>query len=52
MTLNFRKLLFPRLQPDQRPREMRTLRFGLLAALAIAGITAIVMIMLGKAKLR
>jgi len=52
MTLNFGKLLFPRLQPDQRRREMRTLRFALLAGLAIAGITAIVMIMLGKAKLR
>ena len=31
---------------------MRTLRFALLAGLAIAGITAIVMIMLGKVKLR
>ncbi|MGD0208778.1 MAG: hypothetical protein ABSC89_14355 [Verrucomicrobiota bacterium] len=52
MTLNFGKLLFPRLQPDQRRREMRTLRFALLGGLAIAGITPIVMIMLGKAKLR
>jgi hypothetical protein len=52
MTLNFGKLLFPRLQPDQRRREIRTLCFALLAGLATAGITAMVMIMLGKAKLR
>jgi hypothetical protein len=52
MTPNFGKLLFPHLQPDQRRREMRTLLFVLLAGLAIAGITVIVMIMLGKAKLR
>ena len=52
MTLNLGKLLFPRLHPDQRRREMRNLRFALLAGLAIAGITAMVMIMLGKAKLR
>jgi hypothetical protein len=52
MTLNFGKLLFPRLQPDQRRREMRAPRFALLAGLVIAGIIAMVMIMLGKVKLR
>ena len=52
MTLNFGKLLFPRLQPDQRRREMRILLFAVLTGLGIAGTTAIVMIMLGKAKLR
>jgi hypothetical protein len=52
MTLNWGKLLFPSLQPDQRRREMRTLLFALLTGLATAGIIAIVMIMLGKAKLR
>ena len=52
VTLNFGKLLFPRLQPDQRRREKRILLFALLTGLVIAGITAIVMIMLGKAKLR
>ena len=52
MTPDLGKLLFPRLQPDQRRREIRTRLFALLAGLAIAGITAIVMIMLGKAKLR
>jgi hypothetical protein len=52
MTPNFGKLLFTRLQPDQRRREMRTLLFALLTGLVTAGIAAIVMIMLGKAKLR
>jgi hypothetical protein len=52
MTPDLGKLLFPRLQPDQRRREIRTLLFALLAGLAIAGITAMVMIMLGKTKLR
>jgi hypothetical protein len=52
MTLNLGKLLFPRLQPDQRRREMRFLLAALLAGLVIAGILAMVMIMLGKAKLR
>jgi hypothetical protein len=51
MTLNFGKLLFPRLQPDQRRREMRNLRFALLVGLAIAGTVALVMFMLAKAKL-
>jgi hypothetical protein len=52
MTLNLGKLLFPRLQPDQRRREMRNLRFAWLTGLVIAGITAMVMIILGKAMLR
>ncbi|MGB8368670.1 MAG: hypothetical protein ACLPYZ_02605 [Limisphaerales bacterium] len=51
MTLNFGKLLFPRLQPDQRQREMRTLFFALLAGLAIAGTVALVMLMLARVKL-
>jgi hypothetical protein len=52
MTLNLGKLLFPRLQPDQRRREIRNLRFALLAGLAIAGTVALVMFILVKAKLR
>jgi hypothetical protein len=52
MTLNFGKLLFPRLQPDQRRREMRALLAALLTGLVIAGTTALGMIMVGMAKLR
>jgi hypothetical protein len=52
MTPNFGKLLFPRLQPDQRRREMRNLLFALLTGLAIAGVVAMVMIMLEKTNLR
>lgn len=51
MTLNLGKLLFPRLQPDQRRREMRVLLAALLTGLVIAGTTALVMIVVGKAKL-
>lgn len=52
MTLNFGKLLFPRLQPDQRRREMRFLLAALFTGLAIAGAIALVMFMLASAKLR
>ena len=51
MTPNFGKLLFPRLQPDQRRREMRVLLAALLAGLVIASTIALVMIVVGKAKL-
>ena len=51
MTPDFGKLLFPRLQPDQRRREMRTLLAALLAGLVIASITALVMILVVKGKL-
>lgn len=43
------KLLFPRLQRDQRLREMRILLAGLLIALVIAGITTLMMIKMGRA---
>jgi len=36
--------------PDQRRRKTRILTAPLLAGLVIAGVTAMVMIMLGKAK--
>jgi len=52
MTLNFGKLLFPRLQPDQRRREMRILLFALLAGLAIASAVALAMLLLARTKLR
>ena len=52
MTLNLGKLLFPRLQPDQRQREMRFLLAAWLAGSAIAGTVALVMLMLARAKLR
>jgi hypothetical protein len=51
MTPDFGKLLFPRLQPDQRRREMRVLLAALLTGLVIAGTTALVMIVVGKARL-
>ena len=45
------KLLFPRLQPDQRRREMHILFAALLAGLVIAGIISLVMILVVKGKL-
>jgi hypothetical protein len=51
MTLNFGKLLFPRLQRDQRRREMRFLFAALLAGMAIASTIALVMLMLARANL-
>jgi hypothetical protein len=52
MTPDLGKLFFPRLQPDQRRREMRILLAVLLTGLAVAGFTATVMIMSAEAKLR
>ena len=52
MTLNFGKLLFPRLQPDQRRRELRFLLAALLTGLVIAGTVALVMLMVATGKLR
>jgi hypothetical protein len=51
MKPDFGKLLFPRLQPDQRRREMRVLFAALLTGLVIAAITAVVMFLAGKGKL-
>jgi len=51
MNPNLGKLLFPRLPPDQRRREMHTLIATLLVGLVIAGITATVMVLLAKTKL-
>ena len=42
--------MFPHLPPDQRRREMRTLFATLLTGLVIAGITATVMVLMGRAK--
>jgi hypothetical protein len=52
MTPNLGKYLFPRLQPDQRRREMHFLIAALLVGLVIAGAMATVMITLAGAKLR
>jgi hypothetical protein len=52
MTLNLEKLLFPRLQPDQRRRELRFLLAALLTGLVIAGTVALVMLMVATGKLR
>jgi hypothetical protein len=52
MTPDLGKILFPRLQRDQRRREMRILLGALLTGLVIAGITALVMIKMGKTNLR
>ena len=48
MTPDLGKLLFPRLQPDQRRREMHFLLTALLTGLITAGIIALVMIVMGK----
>ena len=45
------KLLFPRLQPDQRRREMRIMIITLLAGLVVAGAMGLVMIKVAKGKL-
>lgn len=52
MTLNFGKLLFPRLQPDQRRREIHTLLAALLTGVVIAGSVALVMLLVAKGKLQ
>jgi hypothetical protein len=51
MTPDLGKLLFPRLQPDQRRREMHALFAALLTGLIIAGAVALVMLMVAKRKL-
>ncbi len=51
MKLDLAKLLFPRLQPDQRRREMHILLAALLTGLLIAGVIATVMILVVKGEL-
>ena len=48
MTLSLGKLLYPRLQPDQRRKEMDFLLGALLTGLVTAGIVVLVMIVMGK----
>ncbi|MGA2788835.1 MAG: hypothetical protein ABSF60_15045 [Verrucomicrobiota bacterium] len=43
-----RKLLYPRLQPDQRRREIHFLLAALLTGLVTAGIIALMMIVTGE----
>ena len=52
MTPDLGKLLFPRLQPDQRRREMHFLLTALLTGLLTAGIVTVVMIVTGHKHLR
>ena len=52
MTLDLGKLLYPRLQPDQRRREMHFLLTALLTGLVTAGIIAASMIWMGEKHLR
>ncbi|MGB7747295.1 MAG: hypothetical protein WBN75_08405 [Verrucomicrobiia bacterium] len=52
MTPDFGKLLYPRLQPDQRRREMHFLLIALLMGLITAGIVALLMIVTGEKHLR
>jgi hypothetical protein len=52
MTLSLGKLLYPRLQPDQRRREMYFLLSALLTGLVTAGIIALVMIVMEGKRLR
>ncbi len=49
MTPDLGKALFPRLQRDQRRHKMRVLLAVLLTGLVIAGVTALIMIKMGKA---
>jgi hypothetical protein len=48
MTPDLGKLLYPRLQPDQRRREMHFLIGALLTGLITAGIIVLVMIVMGE----
>jgi hypothetical protein len=48
MTLDLGKMLYPRLSPDQRRREMHILLTALLTGLITASIVALVMIVMGK----
>jgi hypothetical protein len=52
MILDFRKLLYPKSQPDQRRREIHILLTALLTGLVTAGIIALVMIVMGEQHLR
>jgi hypothetical protein len=52
MTLSLGKLLFPRLQPDQRRKEMHVLLGALLTGLITAGLIVLVMILTGGKHLR
>jgi hypothetical protein len=52
MTLSLGKLLYPRLSPDQRRREMRVLLTALLTGLVTAGLIVLVMIVMGEKHLR
>jgi hypothetical protein len=51
MTLSLGKLLYPRLQPDQRRRQMHVLLTALLTGLLTAGVIAAVMIVMVKKQL-
>lgn len=48
MTLSLGKLLYPRLQPDQRRKEMHFLLGALLTGLVTAGIIVLVMVKVGE----
>jgi hypothetical protein len=48
MTLSLGKLLYPRLQPDQRRKEMHFLIGALLTGLVTAGIIVLVMVKVGE----
>jgi hypothetical protein len=52
MTPDLGKLLYPRLQPDQRRREMHFLLTALLTGLLTASIIAVVIIAVGEKHLR
>jgi hypothetical protein len=52
MTLSLGKLVYPRLPPDQRRREMRHLLTALLTGLFTAAIIVLVMIAMGEKHLR
>jgi len=52
MTLDLGKLLYPRLSPDQRRREIRVLFSALLTGLITAGAIAVVLIVMGEKHLR
>jgi hypothetical protein len=48
MTLSLGKLLYPRLQPDQRRKEMHFLIGALLTGLVTAGVIVLVMVVMGE----